>query len=190
MMTAFSDAKHKLPDWGAPEAPAPGLSARLQGWWIGTRGSRLLRSLKARRLRDDEEPRLTNIAGGLSADLGCPPPELWLVAEGGPNALVCRRGRHLALAVTRALLDRYTRTELEAVVAHSLTRSVAGRDRTSGATTEDDIRAAALTRYPPAMASAIAKAEPATGANASLWFVATAPTSPTVNERIEALEDL
>ena len=165
----------------------------------------MLRRLGARLLRDDEGARLRNIAAGLAADLGVPAPELMLMPEGGANAWVRAGGPGGVLAVTSALLETYTRTELEAVVAHCLTRihhgdfvysNLAARWSDLGAGlaprigVAHDARAVALTRYPPGLASALGKADGRIRHYAPLWFVADAPSHQPVTERVVAVSDL
>ena len=90
--------------------------------WVFVQGRLALGTYRARRATADEAPRLHNIAIGLAEKLSVDPLSLWIIPEGGPNALACRVGGP-ALAVTRSLLDSYGRTELEAVVCHCLVRS-------------------------------------------------------------------
>lgn len=196
--------------------------AMLTGWWwlavvvLVTWGLKtyadarlkdrvMLRRLGARPLVDDEGARLRNISAGLAADLGVPTPELLLIPEGGPNAWARAGGDGGVVAVTTALLESYTRTELEAVVAHCLTRihhrdfvysNLAARWSDLGAGlaprigVAHDARAVALTRYPPGLASALAKADGAIRHYAPLWFVADAPSHQPLTERVVAVSDL
>jgi hypothetical protein len=186
--------------------PAGLLLTLLEGlatWlWVSAQGHRALVALGATRLDEASAPRLASLVRGVAADLGMPPPVVWLVAEGGPNAFMCRaRGAH-HLAVTRALLEGYTRTEQEAVAAHCLLRLRRGgpwRERLAVVlgrlgpgpvvTFADDVRAAALTRYPPALISAVAKAAPA-DRFAAFWFVADPPSHEPADARIAQLQDL
>lgn len=165
----------------------------------------MLGRLGARPLAPDEGARLRNIAAGLSADLGVPAPELFLITRGGPNAWVRAGGAGGVLAVTASLLEAYTRTELEAVVGHCLTRihgpdfvysNLAARWSDLGAGLAPrvgevhDGRAVALTRYPPGLAAALQKADGKIVHYAPLWFVADAPSHQPVGERIAAVSDL
>lgn len=196
--------------------------AMLTGWWwlaavlvalwglktfVDAKGrdAVMLRRLGARPLGPGEGARLRNIAAGLAADLGIEAPDLLLIPDGGPNAWV-RAGRTRGVvAVTAALLDTYTRTELEAVVAHCLTRmqapdfvysNLAARWSDLGAGLAPrvgevhDVRAVALTRYPPGLASALQKADGEIVRYAPLWFVADAPSHQPAAERIAAVSDL
>ena len=190
-----------------------GSPSRLLGAWV-------IRSVGAQALEDGREPRLANLAAGLARDLDAEPPHLYLVASGGPNALVVRSSGS-AVALTQSLLEVYTRTELEAVIAHCLVRlrdrrrmrrmglAVAlgrparpplgrparpfrspalGNPEPVGL--EDDLAAVSVTGYPPALASAISKAEPAGGRFAPLWFVGTDPSRPAPERRVAELSDL
>ena len=172
--------------------------------WANNQGLLALRAALARRVAEGEEPRLTNIAAGLASDMNVTPPALFIVPDGGPNAMVCR-ARGDALVVTKSLLENFTRTELEAVVSHCLVRlRSVDLDRTSlgvalgplGSRSvpmvgvQDDVAAVAVTRYPPALAAAIEKAEPRGGRFAPFWFAAIGSSHRSAVERAAALRDL
>lgn len=161
-------------------------------------------ALRGRSLRPLDDARFANIVGGLASAHGIVMPELYVIEEGGPNALVVQRSKP-RLAVTRSLLDGYTRTEQEAVAAHCLLRLASGQvffqylaaslGRSGSRFAPqvgflDDVRTAALTRYPPALAAAIAKAKPVDDSTSPFWFVAHDPSHRHPTERIAALQDL
>lgn len=165
----------------------------------------MLRRLGAQPVPQDRGARLRNIAAGLAGDLGVEPPEIFLIPEGGPNAWMRAGGSGGVVGITASLLDTYTRTELEAVVAHCLTRihapdfvysNLAARWSDLGAGLAPriglahDARAVAVTRYPPGLASALEKADGKIRHYAPLWFVADAPSHRPVAERIAAVSDL
>ena len=172
--------------------------------WLSTQGRRALRSSRAAPAERAEAPRLFNLAHGMADDLGIARPGVWLAPEDEPNAMVCRGGGPL-LVVSRGLLDTYTRTELEAVVAHCLVRldhkelrraalgaamgRLAGRMGGSDLVAVD-ARAAALTRYPVGLASAISKATTKSGLGAAFWFVPQGGGWPSQNQRAARLNDL
>ena len=152
-----------------------------------------------------EDARTLNLVAGLSADLGIDTPRTFIVQGEGPNALVFRHEGRLALGLTPAALREFTRTELEAVIAHSLVRADPGGGTldnlaltlggTFGACSTrvseaDDARAVAITRYPPALAKAIEKSVPASGRFAYLWFAADGPSHAPREARLEALATL
>ena len=65
--------------------------------------------------------RLFNLVENLGAHAGVPQPELFVVTDGGLNALTMGRSpRHAMLIVTSGLLEQLDRIELEAVLAHEL----------------------------------------------------------------------
>jgi hypothetical protein len=185
--------------WCAAAAAAVALG--LWGW-VRLQGRLVLRSLDAVRLRPEQAARLFNIAEGLADRTGGHVPAMWLIPGDGPNALVCWAGGP-ALAVSQSLLVGYTRTELEAVLAHCFVRL-----RHSAALSEAlalgrlgitvkapegpsaDAAAAALTRYPPALASAVTKAEARPDRFAPLWFVSGGPAEADPRTRAEMLLDL
>ncbi|MGH2751073.1 MAG: M48 family metalloprotease [Actinomycetota bacterium] len=181
-----------------------GLYAVAVGVWITTQGRRALSSLGARPARSGELARVENLIEGLSSDLGIDAPALFVIDEPGPNALVAKRSGHV-IAVTSSLVSEFSRTELEAVLAHCLVR-IASRQvaaaqtglalgrlgRGLGGTTgvADDVATASVTRYPPALASAIERCVPRSGTLAPLWFVAESPSHVAAERRSAALLDL
>lgn len=173
-------------------------------WWVNNQGLLALRSASAMRCDPEQQPRVWNIAQGMAQDLGLERVSLYVIPDGGPNALVCI-ARAPALAFSKSLLDDYTRTELEAVVAHGLVRLASGIiDRATLSVAlgplgtqslplvggADDVHACAVTKYPPALASAIEKAEPRSGRFSSFWFVAHGGGHRDRMERAAALRDL
>jgi hypothetical protein len=154
--------------------------------------------------RPADDARLLNIVRGLSGELALDAPLPYLVAGSGVNALVFQHQGHAAIGFTEEALRSYARTELEGVVAHCLARldPSSGLDRTAltlggtfaacgtGVDVRDDVRAAAVTRYPPALAKAIEKSTPAEGRYAYLWFAGEPPSHAPVEARIRALSEL
>ena len=66
-------------------------------------------------------PRLHNVTDGLSAGSGVPKPALYVVRDPAPNVLAAGLGpRRSSVVVTTGLLERLTRVELEAALAHAL----------------------------------------------------------------------
>lgn len=172
------------------------------GW---SRDPLMLKRIGARPLPADAAPRLHNIVSGLAGDLGVAAPALHVIPDGGPNAFVRRGGAGGVLAVTRSLVDGYTRTEQEAVVAHCLLRilrddfvysNLAARWSDLGAGLAPrvgiagDVQAAGLTRYPPALASALEKADPSVKRYTPLWFAAKSPSHDDTNDRAAAVAGL
>ncbi|HEX2057494.1 MAG TPA: hypothetical protein VHI71_03915 [Actinomycetota bacterium] len=181
-----------------------GLFAGAIVWTASNSGRGMLRRERAAPVKPGDSPRLENIVGGLAEKTGLPEPQLWLIDDPSPNALVCFT-RRPAIAMTSGLVDGYTRTELEAVAAHCFVRLAATSTplaRTMLALSYvspafgvpvgdvDDVRAAAITRYPPALANAVTKAVPRRGRGAAFWFVADDAMHVPPAERSKALLDL
>jgi len=73
----------------------------------------------ARPVTHEEEPHLWNTVEGLSLAAGVP--KLYLIEDSAPNAFATGRDpQHAALAVTRGLLDKMNRVELEGVIGHEM----------------------------------------------------------------------
>jgi heat shock protein HtpX len=88
----------------------------------------ILAQSHARELAAEEEPQLRNVAETLAIGLGIPTPKLYLIEDSAPNAFATGRDpAHASIAVTRGLLDKLDRTELEGVIAHELSH-VGNRD--------------------------------------------------------------
>jgi heat shock protein HtpX len=76
----------------------------------------------ARRVTHAEEPRLFNVVEEMTIAAGLPqPPAVYVLDEASPNALATGRDpRHASIAVTRGLLDRLDREQLQGVIAHEM----------------------------------------------------------------------
>ncbi len=118
-------------------APGGGLAALPFAFAIST-GSALvsyfagdkliLAQSQARELGPSEEPQLRNIVEALALGLGIPTPKIYVIEDSAPNAFATGRDpQHASIAVTRGLLDKLDRTELEGVIAHELSH-VGNRD--------------------------------------------------------------
>ena len=81
----------------------------------------VLAQSQARELAPGEEPQLRNVVETLSIGLGIPPPRIYVIDDTAPNAFATGRDpKHASIAVTRGLVDKLDRTELEGVIAHEL----------------------------------------------------------------------
>ena len=88
----------------------------------------ILAQSQARELGPSEEPQLRNIVEALALGLGIPTPKIFVIEDSAPNAFATGRDpQHASIAVTRGLLDKLDRTELEGVIAHELSH-VGNRD--------------------------------------------------------------
>ena len=76
---------------------------------------------KAQPVVREEEPYLWNTVEGLSIAAGLPMPRPYIIEDTAPNAFATGRDpQHAAVAVTRGLLDKLNRAELEGVIGHEM----------------------------------------------------------------------
>lgn len=102
---------------------APALIAALLMVWTSYYYSdRIVLSMsQARPVTKGEEPYLWNTVEGLSIAAGIPVPRLYIIEDSAPNAFATGRDpQHAAIAVTRGLLDKLNRLELEGVIGHEM----------------------------------------------------------------------
>lgn len=214
-------------------AAAAGLAvAVVVAIWLWCRApGAALRALGASPGGPGSSPRLANVVENLCAAHGMAEPELCVTEPDAPNAAVAGRLRSGSrLVVTRGLLESLDRLELEAVVARELCqirRGVRGATVLAGVAgllgsgpvagwvvsrlfdsrhvIDDDLEAVKLTRYPPALSSALAKmavegrgegSNGAAPAGRHLWLVepparpGAAAVQPPVSLRVAALEEI
>jgi hypothetical protein len=152
----------------------------------------------------DGHARLHRLVTGAASDLGTEVPTVWVFGGTHMNALVTMIGSRPALAVGEDFAAACTLTELEAVVAHCMLRARDGVVRPTLARRLEgwskrlpacspasyDAHAAALTRYPTGLASAIRKARPRADKARGLWFVPAADGDCAPVARVARLEDL
>ncbi len=76
---------------------------------------------RARPVDRETEPYLVNVIEGLSIAAGLPVPKAYVIDDSAPNAFATGRNPdNAAIAVTRGLMEKLDRLELEGVVAHEL----------------------------------------------------------------------
>lgn len=92
-------------------------------------GDRMVLAMsRAREVSPQQEARLHNLVEGLCIAAGMPKPKLYVVEDPAPNAFATGRDpAHASIAVTRGLLEKMNRVELEGVLAHELSH-VKNRD--------------------------------------------------------------
>jgi hypothetical protein len=188
------------PRWGVATVVALALALAA---WIGAQDRLALRAAGAERLADDRYPRAHNLAAGLGRQLGVPVTDLRLLPTERVNALVCRSGSKVVLALSAGLLGGCTRTELEAAIVSLMLRAEGddiARSRLAAAfgplagpwaqpDAGADIRAAAVTRYPPAVAALLRRLDPEPGRYGS-FYLAASSARPTPGERAVVVADL
>jgi heat shock protein HtpX len=81
----------------------------------------ILSMTKARLIEKEDNPELYRIVENLCITAGLPLPKIYIIEESQPNAFATGRDpEHAMIAVTRGLLKKLERAELEGVVAHEL----------------------------------------------------------------------
>lgn len=75
-----------------------------------------------------DNPELYRIVENLCITAGLPTPKIYIIEDMSPNAFATGRNpEHAVVAVTRGLLERLNKTELEGVIAHELSH-IGNRD--------------------------------------------------------------
>ena len=99
-----------------------GVVATLMTWLSYRSGDKIVLAVsRAREVTHADEPRLHNIVEGLAIAAGIPKPKVYVVEDAAPNAFATGRDPdHASIAVTRGLLEKMNRVELEGVVGHEL----------------------------------------------------------------------
>lgn len=85
-------------------------------------GARLVLSMSgARKITHDGHPALFNVVEEMKVASGLPMPEVYIIESAAPNAFATGRDpSHSAVAVTRGLLEKLNRDELQGVIAHEM----------------------------------------------------------------------
>ena len=109
-------------DGGFIGVPIAAVIATLMTWLSYRSGDKIVLAVsRAREVTHDQEPRLHNIVEGLCIAAGIPKPKVYVVEDAAPNAFATGRDpAHASIAVTRGLLEKMNRVELEGVVGHEL----------------------------------------------------------------------
>jgi len=75
----------------------------------------------AKEAKRKDELTLFRVVENLSITAGIPVPKIYIIEDPSPNAFATGRDpRHASIAVTRGLLDKLNKNELEGVIAHEL----------------------------------------------------------------------
>jgi len=76
---------------------------------------------KAKPIEKKDNPELYRIVENLSITAGLPLPKIYIINEDQPNAFATGRNpKKAVVVVTRGLLERLERVELEGVISHEL----------------------------------------------------------------------
>jgi len=88
----------------------------------------ILRMNRAKEIKKEDNPELYRLVENLSITAGLPLPKIYIIDEMASNAFATGRNpEHAVIAVTRGLLEKLDRTELEGVLAHELSH-IGNRD--------------------------------------------------------------
>jgi heat shock protein HtpX len=76
---------------------------------------------KAQPIKKEQSPELYRLVENLCIAAGLPLPKIYILNESQPNAFATGRdANHAVIAVTKGLLEKLEKTELEGVIAHEL----------------------------------------------------------------------
>ena len=79
-------------------------------------------------IKKEDNPELYRIVENLSITAGLPMPKIYIIDDVSPNAFTTGRDpQHAIICVTRGLLDKLEKTELEGVISHELSH-IGNRD--------------------------------------------------------------
>jgi len=88
----------------------------------------VLRMSRAKEIKKQDNPKLYRLVENLCITAGLPLPKIYIIDEISPNAFATGRNpEHAVIAVTRGLLEKLDRSELEGVLAHELSH-IGNRD--------------------------------------------------------------
>jgi len=88
----------------------------------------VLRMSRAKEIKKEDNLQLYRLVENLSITAGLPLPKIYLIDEMASNAFATGRNpEHAVIAVTRGLLEKLDRSELEGVLAHELSH-IGNRD--------------------------------------------------------------
>lgn len=81
----------------------------------------VLAASRAKEITHDDAPVLFNVVEEMSIAAGLPMPKVYIIEDSAPNAFAAGRDpEHASVAVTRGLLEKLDRDELQGVIAHEM----------------------------------------------------------------------
>jgi heat shock protein HtpX len=96
------------------------------GYWYSDKI--VLKMARAKNIEKKDNPELYRVVENLCITAGLPLPRIFVINESQPNAFATGRdAKHAVVAVTRGLLEKLDRQELEGVIAHELSH-IGNRD--------------------------------------------------------------
>lgn len=94
-------------------------------WWSD---KLVLAMTKAKPIKKEDNPELYRVVENLCITAGLPLPKIYILNESQPNAFAAGRdANHAIVAVTRGLLEKLDKSELEGVISHELSH-IGNRD--------------------------------------------------------------
>jgi heat shock protein HtpX len=88
----------------------------------------ILSMTKSKPIEKQDHPELYRVVENLSITAGLPMPKVYIIDDPSPNAFATGRDpKHGVVCVTKGLLDKLEKTELEGVIAHELSH-IGNRD--------------------------------------------------------------
>ncbi len=95
------------------------LATSLASYWFSDKI--VLSAVRAKPIEKKDNPELYRIVENLCLTAGIPLPKVYILNEEQPNAFATGRNeKHAAVAITKGLLEKLNRSELEGVIAHEL----------------------------------------------------------------------
>ena len=95
------------------------ISTSVSSYWFSDKI--VLASTHAEPIKKEDSPELYRIVENLSIASGIPMPKVFLLNESQPNAFATGRDeKHAVIAVTKGLLGKLERNEIEGVIAHEI----------------------------------------------------------------------
>lgn len=79
-----------------------------------------MNATKAQPIKKEDNPELYRIVENLAITAGIPMPKVFILNEAQPNAFAQDRDKHAVVAVTKGLLGKLERSEIEGVIAHEI----------------------------------------------------------------------
>lgn len=105
--------------FGLVAAAAVAMVMGLTGYFRGDKI--VLATSRAKRVTHDDEPQLYNIVEEMSIASGNPMPAVYVIDDTATNAFATGRDpQHASIAVTRGLMAKLNREELQGVIAHEM----------------------------------------------------------------------
>ena len=102
------------------------ITMNISSYWFSDKFA--IKSSGAKPAPKEKYPDLWNIVENLSITAGLPMPKLYVIDDNVPNAFATGRNKdHSAIAVTRGLLERLNKRELEGVLGHEFSH-IGNRD--------------------------------------------------------------